>query len=210
MPTKRRLNQLKSARALAVEACKRRKFEASLVVNSQPEIEDDKLSTADTSDTEVESGTWFWNDSANESDLDTEEGEDGDENESNLEMEESRAVSPKVRKEIKWNKEGENKLCGVYGIGSRATSKRRRKSARELDEQAKQTYDIRALWKQNLDLGMISPANSQVGLGQPPESQPIDDVSSSSSLSKVARDGVSHLSNQKTFKSQQTEALRPK
>ena len=121
----------------------------------------------------------------NESDSDTEEGEDGDENESDLEVEKSRAVSPKVRKEIKWNKEGKNKLRRVYGIWSRATSKRQRKSARELDEQAKQTYDIRALWKQNLDLGMISPANSQVRLGQPLESQSIDDVSSSSSLSKV-------------------------
>ena len=145
MPTKCRLNQLKSARALAVKACKRRKFEASLFVNSQPEIEDDKLNAADTSDTEVESGTWFWNDSANESDLDTEEGEDGDENESELEVKESRAVSPKVRKEIKWNNEGKNKLCGVYGIGSRATSKKQQKFAFELDKQAKQTYDIRAL-----------------------------------------------------------------
>ena len=95
MPTKRRLNQLKSARALAVEACKRRKFEASLVVNSQPEIEDDKLSTADTSDTDIESGTWFWNDSANESDSDIEEGEDGDENESDLEVEELEQLARK-------------------------------------------------------------------------------------------------------------------
>lgn len=49
---------------------------------------------------------------------------------------------------------------------------------------------------------MIFPANSQVGLGQQPESQPIDNVSSLSSLSKVARGGVSHSSNQKTVKSQ--------
>lgn len=45
-------------------------------------------------------------------------------------MEESREVSPEVRKEIKWNKEGENKLRGEYGVGSKATSKRQRKSAR--------------------------------------------------------------------------------
>ncbi len=57
MPTKRRLNQLKLARDLAVQACKRRKFEASLVVNSQLEIEDNKLSTADTNDMEDESET---------------------------------------------------------------------------------------------------------------------------------------------------------
>ncbi len=137
MPTKRRLNQLKPARDLVVEACKRRKFEASLIVNSQLKIEDNKLSTADTNDTEDESKTWFWNDSANESDSDIEEGEDSDENESDLEVEESREVSPEICKGIKWNKEGENKLCGVYKIGSKATSKRQQKSAQELDEQAK-------------------------------------------------------------------------
>ena len=101
MPNKSRLNQLKSARALAVEACKRRKYEASLVLNAQREIKDDKLSTADTSNREDESGTWFWNDSANKTDSDTEEGEDDDENESDLEVGESRAVSPEVCKEIK-------------------------------------------------------------------------------------------------------------
>lgn len=145
MPTKRHLNELKSARALAVEACKKRKFESSLVFNTQPEIEDDKLNTADTSDMEDKSEIWFWNDSANESDSDTEEGEDDDENESDLEVGESRAVSPEVCKEIKWNKKGESKLRGVYGIGSRLSSKRQQKSAQELEEQAKKTYNIKAL-----------------------------------------------------------------
>lgn len=73
----------------------------------------------------------------------------------------------------------------MCGIGSRATSKKQRKSARELNKQAKQTYNIRALWKRNLDLGMVSPANSQDGIGQPLESQQIDDISSSSSLSNL-------------------------
>ena len=96
----------------------------------------------------------------------------------------------------------------MYGIGSRRSSKRQRKSARELEEQAKKTYDIRALWKRNLDLGMISPANSPVGLGQPAESQPNDGVSSLPPLSKIARGGVSLLSNQETLKGQRTEALK--
>lgn len=66
MPSKRRLTQLKSARAAAVLSSKKRKVEASLVLNSaQLEIDDDKLSITDTSDTEGESGTWFWNESAN-------------------------------------------------------------------------------------------------------------------------------------------------
>ena len=60
---------------------KKRKVETSLVLNSaQLEIDDDKLSTTDRSDTEGESGTWFWNESANESDLNTEdEGDKGEE-----------------------------------------------------------------------------------------------------------------------------------
>lgn len=53
---------------------------------------------------------------------------------------------------------------------------------------------------------MTSPATSQVGLGRPPESQPIDHVSSFS-LSKVARGSVSHSSDQENLKSQRTEAL---
>ena len=149
MPTKRRLEQLKSARAVALQACKKRKSEASSIPNAHFEIEDDKLSTTDTSDTESESGTWIWNESANESGSDTAEGEEDDGNESELELEESRtkrALSLEAsRKEIKCNKEGEDILRGVYGIGSRSSSKRQRKSARELEEQASKTYDIRAL-----------------------------------------------------------------
>ena len=79
MPSKRRLDQLKSARAVAVQACKKRKSEASSVLNVHLEVKNDKLSTTGTSDTEGESGTWFWNESANESDSDTEEEEDEDE-----------------------------------------------------------------------------------------------------------------------------------
>lgn len=59
--------------------------------------------------------------------MDKKEGKDKDENESNLETEKSRAISSKVCKEIKWNKEGENKLCGIYEIGSKATSKKQQK-----------------------------------------------------------------------------------
>ena len=179
-----------------------------MVLNAHPEMEDDKLSTTDTSDTEDESGIWFWNESANESDSDTEEGEKEDENESDLEVEESRTVSPEVlKKEIKWNKEGENKLRGVYGNGSRSSSKRQRKSARELEKEATKSYDIRALWQRNHDPGMISPS-SQVGLGQPPESQPNNGVSSPSSLSNITRGGASLLSNQETLKIQRTETLK--
>ena len=81
MPSKRCLTQLKSARAAAVLSSKKRKIKASLVLNlAQPEIDDNKLSTTDTSDTEGEFRTWIWNESANESGSDTEEGEDNESN----------------------------------------------------------------------------------------------------------------------------------
>ncbi len=59
MPSKRHLDQLKSAKDFAVQACKMRKSEASLVLNAQPEKEDNKLCTADTNSTKDEFGTWF-------------------------------------------------------------------------------------------------------------------------------------------------------
>lgn len=119
-----------------------------------------------------------------------------------------RAVSPKVQnREIKWNKEGEDKLHGAYGNGSRSTSRRERKSAREIEKQASKAYDIRALWRRSIDLGMAPTTNSQVGLGQLPESQPIGNVSPSS-LSNIRRGGTSSLSNQQILKSQRTEALK--
>ena len=142
MRSKRRLKQLKSARATTVLFSKKWKVEATLFLHAaQLEIADDKLSTTDTSDTKAESGTWFWNESPNESDSDTEEGvdkgEEGKDNESNPEIEESRverAVSPEI--EIRWNKEGENKLRGAYGNGSMSMLRRVRKSALDLEKQA--------------------------------------------------------------------------
>lgn len=45
-------------------------------------------------------------------------------------MEESRIVSPEVpKKEIKWNKERENKFREMYGNRSRSLSKKQQKSA---------------------------------------------------------------------------------
>ncbi len=87
-----------------VQACKKRKSKISLVLNAHFEIEDNKVSTADTSDIGNESGTWFRNKCANESGLNIGKREYDNENESDLEVEESRAVSPKVpRKKIKSN-----------------------------------------------------------------------------------------------------------
>lgn len=101
MPSKRHFNQLKLAETLAVKVYKKRKFEASLIINLQPEIEDDKLNMADKSNTKVKSEIWFQNNSVNESNLDIEKGEDRDKNKLDLEVEKSGAINPKVCKEIK-------------------------------------------------------------------------------------------------------------
>lgn len=114
-------------------------------------IEDDKLSTADSSDTEGKSG--FGTKARNESDSDNEEGEDedakeDDENESDLEVEESRTkktFSPEVpEKEMKQNEEGEERTSFGW-CTSRSSLRRQRKSTQEFGEKTSKAYDVRAL-----------------------------------------------------------------
>ena len=129
IPSKRQREQRNAARAASVEIFKKRRLEASSLLNSsQPSVDNGKLSTIDISDEEAESGTWFWNESANETDSDSDEGDSGDIDEEDLEEEQSRtnlALSPRVTNfEIKWNKEGERNLCRGYGKGSRRTQMR--------------------------------------------------------------------------------------
>ena len=101
MVSKRCRNHLKAAREASVASFKKRRSEASsLLTSDQCEIDDNKLSTSDTSDTEDDSRTWFWNESANESDSDSEEGgdvDDGDLKEDHSKTE--REASPKVLKQ---------------------------------------------------------------------------------------------------------------
>lgn len=119
----------------------------------QLRIDDCKLSTIDTTNTnnmdntnntDNESETWFWNESANETDSDTEEEEGNNNHENDLEEDESKieeAASSEIHKfEIKWNREGEEKLCGVYRKKLRRTQMRKQKSAWELEKKAFQTY----------------------------------------------------------------------
>lgn len=88
MPSKQRLDQLKSVKAIAVQVCKKRKSEASLVFNIHLKVKDDKLSTTGISNTEGKSGTCFWNKSGNESDSDNEKKEDKDKKEEDKDKEE--------------------------------------------------------------------------------------------------------------------------
>ena len=115
MPFKRQRDQRNAARAASNLTFKKRRLEASLLpkpVQLQP---DDN--TYDTSDTEVEFGTWYWNKSANESDSDTEEEGYSDVDEEDKSRTEESRTQEEARPEvslidIRWNKNGESSLRG--------------------------------------------------------------------------------------------------
>ena len=144
MPSKHQREQLSAARAASVEFFKKRRQEASSVHNllqQPPSVHNDKPNTIDTSpaDTsdEEETTTWFWNESANETDSDEEEEDVGDVDGKNLEGQSKteQAISHKASQvELKWKKEGENNLRGGYGKGSKRTQMRHNKSARDLEQ----------------------------------------------------------------------------
>ena len=76
MPSKRQRDQRNSARAASVLTFKKRRLEASRLpkpVQPQPDQPQPDDNTNNTSDTEGESGTWYWNESANKSCSDTKE-----------------------------------------------------------------------------------------------------------------------------------------
>lgn len=136
-PIKRQLAHLKNARLASVEHFKKQKLARSQSTNTeQLRIDDDQLRA---SDTEVREGVWFWNKSANETDSDSECSERPDEEELDggpgeldggpwESRTEKEAVTETQVGKIKWNREGEKKLRGGYGKGSRATTEKRKRS----------------------------------------------------------------------------------
>lgn len=74
--------------AVAVQACKERKSEASSILNTVHEFEDNQLNITDISNTEGKSGTWFWNKSKNRSDSDTKKDKYSDNSDRNKNKEE--------------------------------------------------------------------------------------------------------------------------
>lgn len=72
MTSKRQRKQRNAARAASNEVFKKRRLVARSFPNlAQSMIDDSKLSTVDTRVTEGELETWFWNESANETNSDT-------------------------------------------------------------------------------------------------------------------------------------------
>ena len=197
MPSKRQRDQRNSARAASVLTFKKRRLEASRLpkpVQPQPDQPQPDDNTNDTSDTEGESGTWYWNESANESCSDTEEEGYSDveeEDETKTGESETKTKESKIQEEItpnvslRWNRDGESSLRGGYGKGSKSSSQRLRKLARDFKKEASQTYNIEALWQRGQSLGLTSVANSQVRPGEPSQLLPIDSVSSAFPLSDI-------------------------
>lgn len=74
MRSKRQRKQQNAARAASVEIFKKKRLEINPRISTvQLSIDDDKLSTADGREEEVDTGTWFWNESANERNSDLKE-----------------------------------------------------------------------------------------------------------------------------------------
>lgn len=169
MPSKRKLEQLKKARAASVQSFKKRKLEASSLPNSaQLLIDDDKPNTSDTIDTEAEFGAPVGNEGVNEGYEASEERGHYHAEELGFEARtEGAAKLESCPKEIKWNREGGTKLRGVYGKGSRSTRKRQKKSARELELGASKTYKLGVLWQAHADQVTIFAPNTSEGLHIP-------------------------------------------
>ena len=115
-----------------------------------------------------------------------------------------------VTKEISWNKEGENKLRGIYGTGSVSSARRQKLAAEKLEKEASKTYIIKALWQRNRDLGLNSKANTPASeLAESSESALDKERNSAHLLSDVTRGGTETpvLSRQVLRRNQRVEAL---
>lgn len=133
MPSKHQRDQWKTARAASLRTFKKRKEESSSIHNFvQPQLDDDKAFTSDTSNIKSETGTWFWHESANGRDFDLEEERYLDVEGLILEEEQLSHGGPARLEsrpmEVKWNKEEKDKLRWLYGKRSRATLTRQTKA----------------------------------------------------------------------------------
>ena len=213
MQSKRRLEHLKKARLASVEHFKRQKLSQIPPPSNtkQPRIDDAQSDTADTDNTEDEA-TWFWNESANETESDSEGGGKSDVEEPSLDQalprtEEAVSIQSCLKK-ISWNQEGEDRLRGSYGKGSVSTLRRRKKSAQELEKEASKTYNIAALWQRNRDLALVSNASAPEGLAESLDSGIVDTPNSVYPLSQIPSGCTPSKSKREVEKEQRINALQ--
>ncbi len=118
IPSKRQREQRNAAKTASNDYFKKRRSEAS----SLPILV--QLKTDDITDTQSKFANWFWNE-AYETNSNTKEGENDDIDELDFEMERPTtewAVSCEGgRIEIKWNREGEDRLCRRYAKEKKRT-----------------------------------------------------------------------------------------
>lgn len=161
--TKRQLAHLRKARLASVEHFKRQEFEHQTHDTEQIRIDGNQVRTSNTHDSdytkdvEDKGETWFWNESANESESDTEDGGYSD-----LDGEESRAegAAPPQNNQKEYVGIRKEKIT-VEGFMERGRwpLKEENKAAIEL-EKASKSYNITALWQHNRDTGLFPQANT--------------------------------------------------
>ena len=136
--SKRRSTQLSQARAAHQENLKKRRVDQEIVEDNY-----------DTSNDEASSG-WYWHDSSDEdySDSDEELAGETQGEEEEEELTESGSQFPIVEPAVLgWDAEGEAKLCGIWGKGSRLTEERKQRNAREFQRQAAKCFHIGGMFK---------------------------------------------------------------
>lgn len=78
----------------------------------------------------------------------------GSENSENSESEEEvehKGVDPQLG--LKWNSSGEKNLRGLWGMGSKRTTRRKNQHQRELREAAKSTHSIKSIFQRQIEIG---------------------------------------------------------
>lgn len=149
MVSKRQREQRKNATAASLLWYERQRLETpdNSAVN---DCHNDEPSDTDDTDNTDSGATWFWNDSANESQSDSEEEGDcdlGEENDSEIEQSRTNEAMVSKKVELVWKKRGDKNLRGGYGNGSRTTRKRQRNKNKALEKEAAKSYQIGALWE---------------------------------------------------------------
>ena len=149
MELKQQRQHLIATKTASIESFKKRKLEtSSLFKLAQLSINNNKLSIDDKSNTKNKSKIWFQNESANETNSDSEKEDkldkkDWEEKQSGIQQN----ISYKVfQVEIKQNKEEEQNLCEEVRKSSKRTQMIHNKSVLDLEKEAFKTYNIEVFW----------------------------------------------------------------